>query len=221
MAKLVSTAERPDAALISTLQSANFHPLWDRYKRITPVAPNAPDAPFLWRWRDLEPLTARAAAERPMADVERRAITLANPAFGGATVTTSNLIAAFTVLEPGDHGVPHRHTAAAIRFSTRAEGAVTVVNGRRLAMRPGDLILTPPLCWHGHINESDHRTIWFDAANMPLINALDANFFEPGSRESSQVWQVDEGDERLWQEAGLVAASGVPASSHSPKYRYP
>src|SRR5256886_17712438 len=67
MAKLVSTAERPDAALISTLESANFHPLWDRYKRITPVAPNAQDAPFLWRWRDLEPLTARAAAEVPIA----------------------------------------------------------------------------------------------------------------------------------------------------------
>ncbi len=194
MAKLVSTAERPDAALISTLQSANFHPLWDRYKRITPVAPNAPDAPFLWRWRDLEPLTARAAAEVPIDDVERRAIILANPAFGGATVTTSNLIAAFTVLEPGDYAVPHRHTAAAIRFSTRAEGAVTIVNGRRLAMRPGDLILTPPLCWHGHINESDHRTIWFDAANMPLINTLDASFFEPGRRDDAEFFKVDEGN---------------------------
>ncbi len=194
MAKLVSTAERPDAALISILESANFHPLWDRYKRITPVAPNAPDAPFLWRWRDLEPLTARAAAEVPIDDVERRAIILANPAFGGATVTTSNLIAAFTVLEPGDHAVPHRHTAAAIRFSTRAEGAVTIVNGRRLAMRPGDLILTPPLCWHGHINESDHRTIWFDAANMPLINTLDASFFEPGRRDDAEFFKVDEGN---------------------------
>ena len=101
MAKLVSTAERPDAALIATLESRNFHPLWDRYKRITPIAPHATDAPFLWRWRDLEPLTARAAAEVPIDDVERRAIILANPAFGGTTVTTSNLIAAFTVLEPG------------------------------------------------------------------------------------------------------------------------
>ncbi len=204
MAKLVSTAERPDAALISTLESANFHPLWDRYKRITPVAPNAPDAPFLWRWRDLEPLTARAAAEVPIDDVERRAIILANPAFGGATVITSNLIAAFTVLEPGDHAVPHRHTAAAIRFSTRAEGAVTVVNGRRLAMHPGDLILTPPLCWHGHINESDHRTIWFDAANMPLINTLDASFFEPGRRDDAEFFKVDEGNESDYRHSGEV-----------------
>jgi len=204
MAKLVSTAERPDAALIATLESRNFHPLWDRYKRITPIAPHATDAPFLWRWRDLEPLTARAAAEVPIDDVERRAIILANPAFGGTTVTTSNLIAAFTVLEPGDHAVPHRHTAAAIRFSTRAEGAFTIVNGRRLAMHPGDLILTPPLCWHGHINESDRRTIWFDAANMPLINTLDASFFEPGRRDDVDFWKVEEGNESGYRHPGDV-----------------
>src|SRR2546428_12738737 len=204
MAKLASTVERPDAALIAAMGSANFHPLWDRSKRITPITPLGKDAPFLWRWRDLEPLTARAAAEVPIDDVERRAMILANPAFGGATVTTSNLIAAFTVLEPGDHAVPHRHTAAAIRFSTRAEGAVTIVNGRKLAMRPGDLILTPPLCWHGHINQSDHRTIWFDAANMPLINTLDASFFEPGRRDDVEFWKVDEGDESGHRHPGEV-----------------
>ena len=226
MAKLASTVERPDAALIASLESANFHPLWDRYKRITPIEPKAKDAPFHWRWRDLEPLTARAAREVPIEDVERRAIILVNPAFGGETVTTGNLIGAFTVLEPGDHAVPHRHTAAAIRFATRAEGSVTIVNGRRLEMRPGDLILTPPMCWHGHINESDHRTVWFDSANMPLINLLDASFFEPGRRDAHEFWKVDEGDERLWAEAGLTT-DGAPraidhsAIGHSPKYRYP
>ena len=212
MAKLASTVERPDAALIAALESANFHPLWDRYKRITPITPHAKDAPFLWRWRDLEPLTARAATEVPIDDVERRAMILANPAFGGATVTTSNLIAAFTVLEPGDHAVPHRHTAAAIRFSTRAEGAVTIVNGRKLAMRPGDLILTPPLCWHGHINQSDHRTIWFDAANMPLINTLDASFFEPGRRDDVEFWKMDEGDESGYRHPGEVTRRRLDAA---------
>jgi len=64
--------------------------------------------------------------------VERRALILVNPAFGGETVTTSNLIAAFTVLDPGDRARPHRHTFAAVRFATRAEGAATIVNGRRL-----------------------------------------------------------------------------------------
>jgi gentisate 1,2-dioxygenase len=185
---------RSDAALIEALERSNIHPLWDRYKRITPVAPSARDAPMHWRWRDLEPFTERAAREVPIEDVERRALILANPAFGGDTVTTHNLIGAFTVLEPGDKAVPHRHTAAAIRFSTRAEGAVTIVNGRRCDMKEGDLVLTPPMCWHGHINQGSRRTVWFDAANMPAICALDASFFEPGTRHDERFWEVgDEG----------------------------
>ena len=183
-------APRPDAALIEALERAHLHPLWDRYQRITPAAPRPKDAAMHWRWRDLEPLTERAAHEVPIEDVERRALILANPAFGGETVTTQNLIGAFTVLEPGDKAVPHRHSAAAIRFATRAEGAVTIVDGRRCEMHEGDLVLTPPMCWHGHINEGRRRTVWFDAANMPAICALDASFFEPGRREDERFWEV-------------------------------
>lgn len=212
--------QRPDAELIKSLEAAHYHPLWDRYQRITPMTPRAKDAPMLWRWRDFEPFTARAAKEVPIEDVERRAIIMVNPAFGGETVTTGNLIAAFTVLEPGDRAVPHRHTASAIRFSTRADGAVTIVNGRRCDMRTSDLVLTPAMCWHGHMNESDHRTVWFDAANMPLICGMDASFFEPGSRDAGEFWKVDEGDERLYAAAGLAPASGAAKTSHSPKYRY-
>ena len=156
----------------------------------------------------------------PIDDVERRALILVNPAFGGDTVTTNNLIGAFTVLDPGDRARPHRHTFAAIRFATRAEGAATIVNGRRCEMHEGDLILTPPMCWHGHINESDHRIVWFDAANIPLIRTLDANFFEPGDPKANDFWQVDEGDERLWAEPGLVGADLERLAAHSPKYRY-
>ena len=181
---------RGDAALIEALERAHIHPLWDRYKRITPVAPTPKDPPMHWRWRDLEPFAERAAREVGIEDVERRALILANPAFGGDTVTTQNLIGAFTVLEPGDRAVPHRHTAAAIRFATRAEGALTIVNGRRCEMREGDLVLTPPMCWHGHINQGMRRTVWFDAANMPAICTLDASFFEPGAREDERFWEV-------------------------------
>jgi gentisate 1,2-dioxygenase len=181
---------RADASLIQALERSHIHPLWDRYKRITPVAPQPKDAPMHWRWRDIEPFAERAAREVGIEDVERRALILANPAFGGDTVTTQNLIGAFTVLEPGDRAVPHRHTAAAIRFATRAEGAVTIVNGRRCEMKEGDLVLTPPMCWHGHINQGERRTVWFDAANMPAICALDASFFEPGTRHDERFWEV-------------------------------
>jgi gentisate 1,2-dioxygenase len=220
MAEQGGNQRQVQSPLVAALEAADIHPLWDRYKKITPILPKARDAPFLWRWRDIEPFTSRAATEIAVEDVERRALIMANPAFGGETATTGNLIGAFTVLEPGDRARPHRHTAAAIRFATRCAGAVTIVNGRRCAMQAGDLILTPPMCWHGHINESDHRTIWFDAANIPLICNLDANFFEPGEHGANDFWQVDEGEERLWTEPGLAADGISHGASHSPKYRY-
>jgi gentisate 1,2-dioxygenase len=215
---------RPDAALIAALERSHLHPLWDRYKRITPVAPQPQDASMHWRWRDIEPFTARAAKEVPIEDVERRAIILANPAFGGQTITTQNLLGAFTVLEPGDKAVPHRHTAAAIRFSTRADGAVTIVNGRRCEMKEGDLVLTPPMCWHGHINESNHRTVWFDAANMPAICMLDASFFEPGTRHDERFWEVGSEGASEYRFAGEDArralATAARASDGSRSHRY-
>jgi gentisate 1,2-dioxygenase len=217
-------AARPDAALIESLERSHIHPLWDRYQRITPLAPHAKEAPMHWRWQDIEPFTARAAKEVPIEDVERRALILANPAFGGQTVTTHNLIGAFTVLEPGDKALPHRHTASAIRFATQAEGAVTIVNGRRCQMREGDLVLTPPMCWHGHINQSDRRTVWFDAANMPAVCALDASFFEPGTRQDPRFWEVGEAgceEFRFSGEEARRALAAAPAGNDGAQsFRY-
>jgi gentisate 1,2-dioxygenase len=209
-----------DADFVRELEAANLHPLWDRFRKLTPVRPQPNDAPMLWRWKDVSRFADRAVAEVSIDDVERRALILVNPAFGGETVTTNNLIAAFTVLDPGDRARPHRHTFAAIRFATQAEGAATIVNGRRCAMHAGDLILTPPMCWHGHINETDHRIIWFDAANIPLLRTLDANFFEPGDPNANEFWASAEPDEQYWAEPGLVGAELGRAAEHSPKYRY-
>src|SRR6266571_3374004 len=217
----IATAATEASPFVAELEAKNLHPLWDRYQRITPIKPQPPDAPFIWRWREVEPLLQRSVGEVSINDIERRALIMAHPAFGAETTTTSTLLAAFTVLDPGDRARPHRHTGAAIRFATRADGAVTIVNGRRCAMQAGDLILTPPMCWHGHINESDHRIIWFDAANMPLIRGLDAHFFEPGDPNVNDFWQVDEGEERLWTESGLAPAHARPDTVNSPKYRYP
>lgn len=220
MSQASETGGRPDSELIAALEEVNYQPLWDRFQKLTPVNPKARDRPFHWPWKDIEPLTFRAADDVAMEDAERRAVIMCNPDFGSEMVSTLNLIGAFTVLRPGDKAPPHRHTAAAIRFATRCEGAVTFVNGRRCEMHEGDLILTPPQCWHGHHNEGDQMTVWFDAANIPLIGQLDASFFEPGDRCGDDFWQVDEGDEKVWESAGLIAAGAKIASSYSPKYRY-
>jgi gentisate 1,2-dioxygenase len=56
---------------------------------------------------------------------------------------------------------------------------------------------------------------------MPLIRAVDAHFFEPGDPRNNEFWQVDQGEETLWTEAGLRAEGATATTANSPKYRYP
>ena len=210
-----AAAAKQGNSFVAELEASNLHPLWDRYQHITPIKPQPRDAPLLWRWQDIEPFLHRAVGEVAINDIERRALIMVHPAFGAETTTSSTLLAAFTVLDPGDRARPHRHTFAAIRFATRADGATTIVNGRRCDMRDGDLILTPPMCWHGHINESDHRIIWFDAANMPLIRALDANFFEPGDPATTRSGRST----RVRRNCDPSSACAPTAPSRAPSIR--
>jgi gentisate 1,2-dioxygenase len=48
----MGSSARLDVALVAALEKADYHPLWTRYKQITPIAPHPDDAPMLWRWRD-------------------------------------------------------------------------------------------------------------------------------------------------------------------------
>ena len=69
-------------SFVSELEASNLHPLWDRYQRITPIKPQPQDAPFIWRWRDIEPFLHRSVGEVSINDIERRALIMAHPAFG-------------------------------------------------------------------------------------------------------------------------------------------
>jgi len=72
----------------------------------------------------------------------------------------------------------HRHSATAIRFVVEGHGAYTTVNGEKLTMHEGDLILTPNWTWHDHGNETDEPMMWLDGLDMPFVLALNAMFYE-------------------------------------------
>jgi gentisate 1,2-dioxygenase len=57
-------------------------------------------------------------------------------------------------------------------------GAYTAIDGERVYMEPGDLILTPSWSWHDHGNETDKPILWMDGLDIPLIASLDAMFFQ-------------------------------------------
>ena len=57
MANAAPAAKQSD--FVAQLEASNLHPLWDRFRTITPVKPQAKDPPLIWRWRDIEPFTER------------------------------------------------------------------------------------------------------------------------------------------------------------------
>jgi gentisate 1,2-dioxygenase len=81
---------------------------------------------------------------------------------------------------PGDRARTHRHSAAALRLVLHGkEGVYTIVNGTRIDMLPGEVLLTPAFCWHGHANDTSVTGYWIDFLDIPFIQLTEAMFFEP------------------------------------------
>src|SRR5207253_2591608 len=81
-------------------------------------------------------------------------------------------------LLPGEVARAHRHTPTAIRFIMEGSGGYTSVDGERVYMEPGDLILTPSWAWHDHGNTTGKPVVWMDGLDVPLVQALNAMFFQ-------------------------------------------
>jgi gentisate 1,2-dioxygenase len=150
--------------------------LWELASQMTPH-PQPQMIAHMWRWSQLKSIVDESGSAVPVGE-ERRALQLFNPGLGGRWATTNNLIAAVQVLLPGEVARAHRHTPTAIRFIIEGAGAYTAVDGERVYMAPGDLILTPSWAWHDHGNETGERVVWMDGLDIPLIQSLEAMFFQ-------------------------------------------
>jgi gentisate 1,2-dioxygenase len=128
----------------------------------------------------------RAAELVGTQEAERRVLVLTNPATPGLWATNT-LSANIQVVMPGEIARSHRHTAAALRMVIESRGGYTAVNGERLAMLPGDLVLTPNWTWHDHANDSDAPMIWLDGLDSGLIRMLEATFYETYPNETQPV----------------------------------
>lgn len=140
------------------------------------LEPESKAVPYLWRWRDLRPQAMRAAALVGTQQAERRVLRLSNPELSG--IASNTLVANIQIVLPGEIARAHRHSAAALRLIIEGSGGYTVVNGERVAMSPGDLVLTPNWSWHDHANDTDAPMIWLDGLDTPLVRMLEAGFYE-------------------------------------------
>lgn len=208
--------------LYQDFDNEHLAPLWTQLGDLMPTTPKAKAIPFVWKWATLYPLAAQAGELVPVGrGGERRAIALANPGLGGEPYATPTLWAAIQYLGPKEVAPEHRHAQNAFRFVIEGEGVWTVVNGDPVAMRRGDLLLTPGWHFHGHHNETDHPMAWIDGLDIPFVNYTDTGFFEFGSETVTDESTPDVSRaERLWAHPGLRPLIGLNAQTSSPLAAY-
>jgi gentisate 1,2-dioxygenase len=148
--------------------------------------PKTKAVPYVWHWRDVRPQAMRAAELVGTEQAERRVLRMTNPGLGGASASNT-LVANVQIVMPGEIARAHRHSAAALRLIIEGGGGYTVVNGDRVPMYPGDLVLTPNWCWHDHANDTGAPMIWLDGLDTPLVRMLEAGFWEEYGADTQPV----------------------------------
>jgi gentisate 1,2-dioxygenase len=202
------------------MEASSLAPLWDMYKNLVTREPARSEPSRLWRWAEVLPTVERAAETVKGELADHRVLLLRNPAFQPRMLTTTNLIAGFQCVMPGEKTVEHRHSASACRLILEGDGGATFVDGKRCPMFDGDFIITPNWTWHGHHNDSGRRTVWLDMLDVPLCGALDANFAGQGPANAYPEW-ISTAPDEAFAGGGLVPMSSRPAVPYSPRFRYP
>ena len=176
------------APYYSELGRLRFSPGWARPEPSMWPAPKPKFTPAVWRFAAARAALDQASAFVPVEQAERRNLIMVNPIEGNLYATTRNLVAAYQCVKGGGETArTHRHSPAALRLVLEAKlGTYTVVNGGRVDMLPGDVVLTPSWSWHGHANTSDQTSFWIDFLDIPFVQLTEAMFFEqypPGGLE--------------------------------------
>ena len=122
---------------------------------------------------------------------ERRNLLLFNPVDDNDYDTLRTLVAAYQMIKPGEHARAHRHTPNAMRLVLdAAPGCWTIVDGVKLPMRAGDLLLTPGGSWHSHYNEGEQDATWIDILDVPLVHRLEPMLFDEHPQGTQAVDQA-------------------------------
>ncbi|WP_338661152.1 gentisate 1,2-dioxygenase [Pararoseomonas sp. SCSIO 73927] len=198
----------------------NLTPLWLSLAELVTPEPRSLCRPASWRFADIRAAMMEAGGLITAKEAERRVLVLENPGLRGQSKITTDLYAGVQLVLPGEVAPAHRHTQTALRFVLEGRGAYTAVDGERTLMSEGDFIITPPMTWHDHGNESDAPIFWLDGLDIPLVQFLDASFAEHlGEDEQPVTRPLGDSDARFG--ANLLPVDHRRRGNTSPVFNYP
>jgi gentisate 1,2-dioxygenase len=165
-------------AFAARLDEKNAAPLWNVLGDLVLPEPRPACVPAIWCYEQMRPLLMEAGTLISAQEAERRVLVLENPGLRGDSRITQSLYAGLQLIMPGEVAEGHRHAASALRLVIEGHGAYTSVNGERVAMSPGDFIVTPSWTYHDHGNPGSSPVVWMDGLDIPIVNTFDASFAE-------------------------------------------
>lgn len=215
----VSSSEREQ--FNRELEQWNMAPLWLIYRQVLTREPRAREVPYLWRWDIVKPRLLRSGELITTEEAERRVLMFLNPGNLARIGATATLYAAAQLILPGETARAHRHSPAALRFIIEGDGAFTCVEGEKVFMSPGDLILTPALVWHDHGNAGGQPVIWLDGLDIPLAASLNCMFMDEFTSQAQPESMPRARSEKLYGRA-LFPQSTVETAvpPYSPVWAY-
>jgi gentisate 1,2-dioxygenase len=173
--------------LYGKLATVSMGPGWAKPTASLWPAPRKTLAPAHWTYEQARGALDAAGRLINTELAERRNLILFNPVEGNIYGTVRTLVAAYQMIMPGEWARSHRHTPNALRLIIDAgPGTYTVVDGVSIAMEPGDVLLTPNWCSHGHGNDGKACAYWLDFLDVPLVQLLEPMFFEPNEEEDEE-----------------------------------
>ena len=216
-----AAAETPERlAFYERIGRKHITPLWVSLAHLVTPEPVSGCQPASWSYGDIRSAMIEAGGLITAKEAERRVLVLENPGLRGQSKITTDLYAGVQMVLPGEVAPAHRHAQSALRFVLEGRGAHTAVNGERTPMHYGDFIITPPMAWHDHGNDTDEPMFWLDGLDIPIVQFLDASFAEHGDEEEQPIARpVGDSDARFG--SNLLPVGHQSSTGASPIFNYP
>ncbi len=180
---------------------------WHKKRRSLWEEPKTEFRPRHWSYAEAHAALDQASQWIDTELAERRNLLMFNPVGDNDYDTVRTLVTAYQLIQPGEHARAHKHTPNALRLILDAGPELfTVVNGVKLPMVPGDVLLTPGECWHSHFNDGNETACWIDFLDVPLVHRLEPMFYTEHPDVYQKVEQTPDAHPFWFKRADINAA---------------